>query len=572
MTSRTGDRRGEWPLVSAAEMRALDRQTIETQGVPGELLMEAAGRSLVDVSHGLARELAGSSARPEQPIRALCGTGNNGGDGFVAIRHLHAEGVAAEAILLGDPSRLPKDATANWQRLESVGAARRIIDPSGGSFDWPALFAESSVIIDALFGTGLTREISGEFARAIEALNTARNAAGNDDLRVLSVDVPSGLCADTGQVLGAAVSADRTVAISLPKIGLALEPGATLAGEIRVARVGIMDPDPERIPRAELWNAQAAAGRFPTRGRAGHKGSFGHVLVLAGSTGKTGAGALSARAAVRAGAGLVTLAHPIGLESQLTGLPVEVMSAPVAATAEGCFARAGEKAIDELVAACDVVALGPGIGRDAETDWLVGRLVETIERPLVVDADGLNALVGRLDRVAERRSPTVLTPHPGEAARLLETTAAALNQDRIDAARTLASRSGAVVVLKGARTVVADASGRALVIPTGGPSLATGGTGDVLTGIVAALLAAGLSAFDAAGLAAWWHGATADRMGEARVGFGLLASELADALPVAAGAIQEESRTQGALGAKGGDTFGTEAESGGILDLRFPGP
>lgn len=569
MTSHVMHQHGEWPLVSAAEMRELDRQTIESRGIPGELLMEAAGRAVAQNSH----ELASQSRRSQQPIRALCGAGNNGGDGFVAVRHLLAEGYAAEAILLGNPSQLPPDAAANWHRLERMDAPRRIIDPAGAPIDWSTVFAESSVVIDALFGTGLARRTDGTFAEAITALNGARD----DGVFVLSVDVPSGLCSDTGQVLGTAVAADRTLAISLPKIGLALEPGATLAGEIRVARVGIMDPEQDRRPRVDLWNQRAAARHFPLRSRAGHKGSFGHVLVVAGSTGKTGAGALSARAAVRAGAGLVTLAHPIGLEAELMGLPVEVMSAPIAATAHGCFARAGEKAIEELIAMRDVVALGPGIGRDAETDLLVRRLVETIERPLVIDADGLNALVGHLDGVAQRRSPTVLTPHPGEAASLLDTTAAALNADRIGAARSLAKRSGAVVVLKGAGTVIADATGRSLVIPTGGPVLATGGTGDVLTGVVAALLAAGLPAFEAGGLAAWWHGATADRMREAGVGFGLLASELADALPEAAREIQSgratHARDEIARDEIEDERRGAnrEEESGGILDFRFPG-
>jgi NAD(P)H-hydrate epimerase len=258
----------------------------------------------------------------------------------------------------------------------------------------------------------------------------------------------------------------------------------------------------------------------------------------------------------------VTLAHPSGLEAELAALPVEVMSAPVAATEHGGFARAGEKAIDELVAARDVVALGPGIGTDPDTVELVRRIVATIERPLVVDADGLNALQGQLSTLHERSIPAVLTPHPGEAARLLESDAAALNADRVGAARALARASHSVVTLKGAATVVADPDGRALVVPTGGPVLASGGTGDVLTGVVAGLLAAGLPPFEAAGLASWWHGATADRVAQARVGFGLLASELADALPATAEAIATAAGATRDGNGKGG--------SHGVLALRFP--
>ena len=544
-----GHRQGVWPLVTAAEMQALDRKTIDELGVPGEVLMESAGRALVARALSLRRE----TTRSGEPIRALCGAGNNGGDGFVLVRHLLGEGIPAEAVLMGDPAKLPRDAALNWARLGTAGAARRVVDPDDEAFDWSALFARTSVAVDALFGTGLRRGIEGGFARAIAALNAAQRAG----TRVLAVDIPSGICAQTGKVLGCAVTADETVTISLPKIGLALEPGATQAGRIHVARVGIADPDPDRLPRAELWNARAAARHFPARSRAGHKGSFGHVLIVAGSAGKTGAAALCARAAARAGAGLVTLAYPSGLESELGSLPAEVMSAPVAASRSGAFAREGDKAIEQLVAARDVVALGPGIGVAPETVDLVRHLVVKLDRPLVLDADGLNAMQGHLPLLHERSAPAILTPHPGEAARLLETTAQALNSDRVGAARELASLARSVVVLKGARTVVANPGGRAVVLATGGPILSTGGTGDVLTGILAALLAAGLAAEDAAALGVWWHGAAADRMPTSRVGFGILASELADALPLTA--------AECLAGAE-------ETDGDGRLELRFPGP
>lgn len=515
--------------------------------------MESAGRCLVRPVLALCRE----SGRPGARIRALCAAGNNGGDGFVLVRHLCAEGVPAEAVLVGDPKRLPRDAAANWARLEAFGCARRIVDPGVLDFDWPSLLDDTSVAVDALFGTGLEREIRGGFAELIDALVIARRRG----LRVLSVDIPSGIAANTGAVLGKAVEADRTVTISLPKIGLALEPGASHAGRIEVARVGIEDPDPARLPRAELWSAQGFAAHFPVRARSGNKGSFGHVLVVAGSSGKTGAAVLTARAAIRAGAGLVTLAHPAGVETEMTSLLAEVMSAPVASTSNGHFSRAGEKAIEELVASRDVVALGPGVGRDPESVDLVRRLVVTIDRPLVIDADGLNALQGQLGLLHSRAKRAILTPHPGEAARLLDTTANLLNADRLGAARALAKASRSVVLLKGARSVVADESGRSLIIPTGGPALASGGTGDVLTGIVAALLAAGLPAFEAAGVAAWWHGAAADHSPASRVGLGLLASELADALPEVAAAILSTARLADEEGALGGS-----------LELRFPGP
>ncbi|MBW2425132.1 MAG: NAD(P)H-hydrate dehydratase [Deltaproteobacteria bacterium] len=538
---------GVFRLVSAAQMQALDRRTIDEQGISGEILMESAGRALV----APVLALRAASARPEQPIRAICGAGNNGGDGFVLVRHLQAEGIEAEAILIGDPARLPPDAAANWQRLAVVGAAHRVAaEGLGGS----SLLEGTSVAVDAIFGTGLQRPVEGRLAETIEALRHARGGG----LRVLSVDVPSGISADTGAVLGTAVEADVTITISLPKIGLTLEPGRSHAGEVRVARIGIADPEPDEPARVESWTAKGALERMPARPRAGHKGSFGHVLVVAGSAGKTGAAALCARAASRAGAGLVTVAFPRGLEVELSGLCVEAMSASLATASPSHFDPSAEKAIVELAAARDVMALGPGFGREPETGELVQRLVTGVDRPLVIDADGLFALHGQLELVRERRAPTVLTPHPGEAAHLLDSHAGKINADRLAAARDLAARSGAAVVLKGAGTVVADPSGRALVVPTGGPALASGGTGDVLTGIVAALLAAGLPALEAGGLAAWWHGATADRLAAGRVDFGLLASELADGLPDAAAALRERVSLLEAMDDEG-------------LALRYPG-
>ena len=548
-------RTGVWSLVTAAEMQALDRATIEGRGLPAELLMEAAGRSLVEPALGLWR----SAPRRSRPLRAVCGGGNNGGDGLVCVRHLHAEGLAVEAILVGDPERLPEAAAVNWRRLVAVGAPHRVARPDE---DWSRLLDETSVAVDALFGTGLRRPVEGRRAALIDALRCAR--AGG--LRVLSVDLPSGIEADTGAILGTGVEADGTVTISAPKIGLTQEPGRSHAGDVWVARVGIDDPEPDRLPRAECWGPAAAAAHLPERPKAGHKGSFGHVLVIAGSPGKTGAAALAARGALRSGAGLVTVATPRGLESELAGLCIEAMSASLATGTSGVFDGSSEKDLQELAEARDVVALGPGLGREPETGALARAFSASVERPLVIDADGLFAFSGALESLQDRRAPTVLTPHPGEAARLLDCDSAGVNGDRLGAARRLAQRSGSVVVLKGAGTVVAEASGRALVIPTGGPLLATGGTGDVLTGVVAALLGSGMSAFEAAGLAAWWHGAAADRRTADRgVAFGLLASELADALPETAAALRSQT--------EGHESAGQERDGGGHagLAIRFPG-
>ena len=498
-----------WPLVTAAEMRALDRYTIETLGVPGELLMELAGAAV-------ARE-ALALAAPGAAVWVVCGAGNNGGDGLVAARHLHLRGVPVRLRPLGDPSAWRDDAAANWRRAEAAGvplAPPRARPPAG------------SVIVDALFGTGLARPVEGDAAAAIRWVREARPAC-----RVLAVDVPSGLSADTGQPLGEAVEADRTVTLGLPKLGLALEPGRSLAGEVVVARIGIADAAPGTTPHAGLWTRAAAARHLPARPRAGHKGSFGHVLVVAGSEGKAGAAALAALGALRSGTGLVTVACPESTHLVLQATLHEAMTAPMPELTSHALGPESVKPVLELAAARDVVALGPGLGRAEETAAFVRQLARALASPLVLDADGLVPFADALAELRTRTAPTVLTPHPGEAGRLLGTSAEQVNRDRPAAARRLAAESGAVVVLKGAATVVAEPGGALLVNPSGGPALATGGTGDVLSGVIAALLGQGLAARDAAALGAFLHGAAADGLAAARGPAGLLAGEVAGALP-----------------------------------------
>jgi NAD(P)H-hydrate epimerase len=366
------------------------------------------------------------------------------------------------------------------------------------------------------------------------------------------------LCADTGQVLGAAAPADLTLTLALPKPGLALEPGRSLAGRVRVARIGISQVAPGVRIAAELWTRAAAGARLPERPAAGHKGSFGHALLVAGSEGKTGAAALAAQGAARSGAGLVTIACPAGLNDVLELLCTEAMTAPVPDTAQRGFAASASEAVLALAATRDAVGLGPGIGRSAETLGFVGAVVKRLERPLALDADALYAFAGEPERLASRPAPCVLTPHPGEAAALLGSDAAALNRDRLGAARRLASLTRCVVLLKGAGTVTAAPDGRAVVNPTGGPALASGGTGDVLLGVVTGYLAQGLPAFEAAALAAFVHGAAADRIALRTGASGLLASELAAELPETAQRLREHASAA--------------ARTGAGLALDFPEP
>jgi NAD(P)H-hydrate epimerase len=508
---------GVWPLVGAAAMRALDRHTIETLGVPGEVLMESAG--------GAVSELVLEELPAGGEVLVICGAGHNGGDGFVVARRLALLGVPVRAALLGEPRSLRGDAAANHRRAREAGV------PVEGA-RWRA--PRRGVIVDSLFGTGLVRPLEKAPAASVRRINASRGEA----LRVVAVDLPSGICADTGQVLGVAVEADATVTLGLPKPGLALEPGRSRAGRIVVARIGIADAAPGVSHDTELWTRAAAGAQLPPRPAAGHKGSFGHALLVAGSEGKTGAAALAARGAGRVGAGLVTVACPAGVNDILEVKCTEAMTVPVPDTSERALAAGAEEVLVELAAERDAVGLGPGVGRSAETFKLARAIAARVERPLAIDADAIRAFGGDPAELRRRRGPTVLTPHPGEATALLGGRATELNRDRCGAARRLAEMTGCVVLLKGAATVVAGPGGRVALNPTGGPALATGGTGDVLLGMVAGLLAQGRPPFEAAALAAYLHGFAADRIATRRGPAGLLAGDLARELPEAAQALR----------------------------------
>lgn len=511
---------GIWPLVGAASMRALDRHSIDVLGVPGDLLMESAGRAVVEV---VLAERAGAAG----PVLVVCGAGNNGGDGFVVARHLHLLGVPVRVLLIGERRKLRGDAAANATRLDKLGVAIANRTPRS---------ADAAVLVDALFGTGLDRAVTGAAAAAIRRINAARPSS-----RIVSVDLPSGLDADTGQVHGVAVHADVTVTIGIPKLGLAQEPGRSLAGRVVVARIGIAEAAPGVSIDAELWTRFGAARALPARPAAAHKGSFGHVLVVAGSRGKTGAAALAADGAARIGAGLVTIACPAALNEILEVKCTEMMTAPLPDGAEGSFASAALAPLLVLARERDAVALGPGVGREADVQKLVREFAVRCPRPLVIDADGLFPFAkAALGALKARHAATILSPHPGEAARLLGVTAAEINRDRVGAARRLAAEAGCVVILKGAATVIAGPDGRIALNPTGGPALGSGGTGDVLTGIVVGLVAQGVPAFEAATLGAWLHGFAGDRVTARRGRSGILASEVAAELPEACEALRRQ--------------------------------
>lgn len=500
------------PVVTTAEMRALDRATIDDIGLPAVTLMETAGRAVADA----ARRMLGDERRH---VAVVCGPGNNGGDGFVATRVLVDRGIDAVAYLATSRDAVAGDARVHLGVLERAGGTLRTLATPDELAELAARIHGGALVIDALFGVGLARPIEGRLAELV----TMMRSAG----RVLAVDIPSGLDADTGRTLGTAVRAERTVTMGALKIALCSAPGFAQCGEIEVADIGIPAARIARTARGiGLLEAGDIARCLPRPLALDHKGRRGHVLVVGGSPGMRGAGRLAAWAALRAGAGLCTLAADADAAGELAA-PDAIMTRPLAAGA----------AIAALVADKAAVVIGPGLGSSPAA---AARLAEVLASgvPSVLDADALNLLAARgdLSVLAGAPGPIVVTPHPGEAARLLATTVAAVEADRIAAVRTLAARSRAVVVLKGARTLVCDgASAEALcaINPTGGPALATGGSGDVLAGTIGALLAQGLSAGDAARAGVFVHGAAGDSLAGVHGERGVVSSDLADAIAAA---------------------------------------
>jgi NAD(P)H-hydrate epimerase len=496
-------------------MRAIDRAAIDACGVPSLTLMERAGRAVADAALAL--------AGPRGRMVVVAGAGNNGGDGYVAARLARGASREARVVALVPAGSLSPDARAVREGAEQAGVTvQDVADPP------PLEAGVGDVVVDAVFGTGLSRAPEGPFARAIARIEEARVAGA----RVLAVDVPSGLSADTGRPLGPCVRADRTVTFAFQKRGLVLHPGPSYAGEVTVADIGIPAEAARHVPvGCELLTEVEARLLVPQRAPDAHKGNAGRLVVLAGSAGKTGAAHLALTGALRGGAGLVTLAaRADALPLALVGRP-EAMS--VALPGDGPLVRADLGALLAAAKGADALAAGPGIPRGPETGELLRAWVERARIPAVLDADALNALAEQPELVAGLAGlgvPIVLTPHPGEMARLCGTTIEAVQADRIAIAADRARAWNAIVVLKGAGTVVAAPGVPPSVIPTGNPGLATGGTGDVLAGLTGALLAGGLPPFDAARAAAWVHGRAGD-LAARRFGMrGLVAGDLGEAI------------------------------------------
>ena len=518
-------------ILTAAAMQELDRLTIAEGGVPGAVLMENAGRGVAEIIVARYADLAPG------PVLVLCGRGNNGGDGFVVARLLRAAGWQVHTLLLAERSAVTGDAETMLLQYEKRGG--RVVGAPDAARLATALASAPGccLCVDALFGTGFARHPQGVAAAAIDWLN-------GQPAPVVAVDLPSGVDAGTGAVPSVAVRAALTVTFAFPKIGLVSYPGAGHAGELVTVPIGIPDAIAATAPdQALLVDAGEARRLLPPRPVDGHKGTFGHLLVVAGSVGKSGAAVMAATAGLRAGAGLVTLACPAGVQQVAACHSVEIMTVPLA-EAGGALSSAAFGELSALAEGKQAVALGPGLGATDEVGVLVRRFLEETPLPVVVDADGLTALAGHPETLARRRGRlTVLTPHPGEMARLCGVSASAVQADRVRVAVNYACEHGAVVLLKGARTVVAAPDGRVRINASGHAGMASGGMGDVLTGLIGGLLAQGVEPCDAAALGAYLHGLAGDRLYPLFGDAGLLATDLLRELPAARHSLLKESHS-----------------------------
>jgi NAD(P)H-hydrate epimerase len=528
--------------LTAAEMREVDRLTTERFGIPSLRLMESAGKHVADA---VLREFA-----PELPgrVTVLCGKGNNGGDGLVAARYLKGAGVDLQVCLFGDPHELRFDAAANFARWTETGNTFLTIENEAAwETVWPSL-AYSQVIVDALLGTGLRGPATGLVAQAIQDINRlSANGTAAQPALILAVDTPSGLPSDGQRAEGPVLHAHRTITFTAPKISQLISHDA--AGALEVCGIGSPTALVEEVGQGALrWAGPDEFAGLPlVRSVKSHKGTYGHVLLVAGSLGKSGAAVLAGRAALRGGAGLTTIATPGAVLPIVASGQPEYMTEVLEATPQGTVSSKSleQGHFAQILEGKTVLGIGPGLGAHPETQNFVWRIVREASLPIILDADGINAFAGKGDLLRNRSSKFLaITPHPGEMARLLGATSTATQADRVGVALDAAKRWNVHVVLKGYHTVVASPGGDIFVSTTGNAGLAKGGSGDVLTGLLTALIGQ-FGTDDGAlilSLGVYLHGLAAEIASRGTDLSGLLASEVADAIPFARAKLLEEIR------------------------------
>jgi NAD(P)H-hydrate epimerase len=506
-------------LVNAAEMQEMDRRTIESFGLPGRVLMENAGRGatrfLLEQFPDLKNKRFG----------IVAGRGNNGGDGFVIARYLAQSDIPVDVYLLAECNTVKGDAAANLKLLDPLKVPVTEIPDEASFKAHQSEMEDLDIWFDAILGTGLRSDVKGYFRNVINYINGLNKP-------IFAVDIPSGLNSDTGQPCGVCIRAEATATFAFAKIGHMVYPGADYTGRLKIVDIGIPPYIAKNIgPRQFMLTADLIGSYLIHRPPDAHKGTAGHLLVVAGSTGKTGAAAMTSVSALRAGAGLVTLGIAESLNAILESQMLEAMTTPLPEIQTGILGESAFETIEKLMPGKKCLAIGPGMGQAVETKRLIRKIIQTSDIPVVVDADGLNNLAGQVQILQGAKAPIILTPHPGEMARLLDANVAFVQQDRINCTREFAVNYKVHVVLKGARTVIAHPDGRVFINPTGNAGMASGGMGDVLTGIIAGCIVQGLSPASAAHVGTYLHGAAADCLAETIGPLGYLAGDVMSAVP-----------------------------------------
>lgn len=510
-------------LVTAEQMRAIDAHTIKNIGIPAIVLMENAGRNAFFL---IKEYFLDYLERPK--IGILCGRGNNGGDGLVVARYLHKEGHGVRVFILGEKKKIKAEAATNLSVAQRMGISITEIKDEDDLNKERGYLMGCDLMVDAIFGTGLSSDVRELEAKVISFLNDVYSGF------TVSIDIPSGLSSDTGEPLGIAVEADLTITFGLEKVGQAVYPGVDYVGNLEIADIGI---PPQAIDIVSLNHHLITDQEIKTilRPRPGdlHKGEAGHVLVLAGSPGKTGAATLACLGALRSGSGLVTLGIPISLNPVLEAKLTEAMTLPLPETSAQTLGLDAWKEVKKSGIKYKVICLGPGLTTHPETREMVKNIIAEANVPLVIDADGINALAGDLDILKNSKSPIILTPHPGEAARLLGISPKDVLRKKIELSRKISKDYQIVFILKMARTIIALPDGNIFINSTGNPAMATGGMGDVLTGIIGGFIGQGYEPKEASILAVFFHGLSGDLWVKEHGEIGMTATDLADYLPLA---------------------------------------
>lgn len=529
-------------IATVDQMKKLDEWAIVEAGIPRLLLMEGAGRSV-------ASNLTTAFGKVDKCV-VVAGKGNNGGDGLVAARHLFASGSEVEVFLPARKSELAGEVKTNLEIAEKLGIKVTEIGEGPSLKLLEESLKGADAVIDAIFGIGFSGDVLGAFAGCIDLINDCKTRiTDKKPYHIVSVDIPSGLNADTGSFGSHCVKADMTVTFTYIKRGLLQYPAMDMAGKLVIADIGIPKTNPLdtvkgahpsraqiKLCELDIITSEYVANKIPQRDISAHKGLSGEVFIVAGSLGMMGAAAMAAKSALRVGAGLVRVGVPDSLAIEFNSIVPEVITVPLPETKEISLSPKAVQKVMEFYERSDAIAIGPGLSAQKETVQFVSQLFEALAKadkktPILIDADAINALAGAPSILKNSKLNLILTPHPGEMSRLARLQAEDIQKRRVEVAKEISRKFSAVVVLKGARTIVADPDGRALINLTGNPGMASAGMGDVLTGAISGLLAQGLTPFDASACAVFVHGMAGDVVASLKGEHGIIASDLIEALP-----------------------------------------